>query len=98
MNIRKIFAMMLVAINVILITSCEYQEEKKERLRLEKIYSMDSKEIANAFSRGFSEPYNVVRSECEKEKIEKNPGRWCKKWSEVKAAYKPDFDFSRPKF
>lgn len=96
--IRTIFAMILVAISLISITGCESQEEKNQRLRLEKIYSMDSTEIANAFSRSYSEPYNAVRIECEKEKIEKNPGRWCKKWTEVKAAYKPDFDFSRPKF
>lgn len=80
------------------LTGCESETEKSERLRLEKIYAMDNQEIANAFSRSFSEPYKAVRSECEKEKIEKNPGRWCKKWGEVKAAYKPNFDFSRPKF
>jgi hypothetical protein len=81
------------------LAACESGEEKAERIRLEKIYAMDSKEIADAFDRGsLVEPYNSVNEECERERINKSLGKWCGKWAEVEAAYSPSFDFSRPKF
>ena len=84
---------------IFVLSACESREEKAERNRLEKLYAMDSQEIANAFDRGtLVEPFNSVRKECEKERIDKNSGKWCAKWSEVEDAYHPSFDFSRPKF
>lgn len=99
MKIPSIIVLSSTALLFLSISACESGEEKAERLRLEKIYAMDSKEIADAFDRGILlDPYNSVNKECERERINKTPGKWCEKWAEVEAAYSQSFDFSRPKF
>ena len=99
MKIPRFIIFPSVAVIFFALPACESAEEEKERIRLEKIYAMDSKEIAEAFDRGsLVEPYNSVNKECEREIINKSPGKWCKKFAEVEAVYNQTFDFSRPKF
>lgn len=99
MKLSRFIVFSSAAVMFFSLAACESGEEKAERIRLEKIYAMDSKEIAEAFDRGFlTEPYNSVNKECERERVNKSPGKWCKKFAEVEAAYNQTFDFSRPKF
>ncbi len=95
---HRFFIVSFFSVMTFSISGCESAEDQAERIRLEKLYAMDSREIASALSRSYAEPYKEVRKECQKERIEKNPGKWCGKWKEVEAAYKPKFDFSRPDF
>jgi len=63
-----------------MVAGCESSEEKAERLRLEELYSLDNIEVAKAFNRYNTKPYNDISEECENEKLHKiDNEKWCAK-------------------
>lgn len=74
---------------------CESAEEKAERQRLEDLYQIGDAEIAASAHRGYSPAFNAVKAECEKERLAKNQGKWCLKFTNVQKLFVEQSPFNR---
>lgn len=92
---------LLIAASLILV-GCESAEEKAERVRLEKLYAMSNKGIAEAFATDnyhSAKPWRDVKEQCDLEKIAQKRDKWCEKLDEINAAVpQRNWNFSRPAF
>ena len=87
------FPLLLILVSLLSLVGCESSEEKAERQRLERLYSLDNKMVAQNFLAGITKgasyqvEYNELKRECAKESLLQK-GKWCAKFEDVNKIYR----------